>query len=217
MKKKYRILDFLVFLPLILILVAIPFLPDQVPMHFNLSGEITRIGSKYESFILVGITMAMGVFLKFTGKNAAKKEEFSNEKVSIITGIGIMIWFNGMIISFLYRAFNYANENLPDMDIQRLMFIFFGVALIVIGNIMPKGKLNTLIGIRTKWSMANEKAWFLSQRFGGIVLFLFGIIIIIGNVFFFSGFGSVIFSLGCLILATIITVVFSYIAYKKTL
>ncbi len=45
-----------------------------------------------------------------------------------------------------------------------------GIALIIIGNIMPKCKMNSIIGLRNVWSMKDERTWFLSQRFGGLIL-----------------------------------------------
>ena len=36
---------------IILTAVALQFMPDSVPMHYNAAGEIDRWGSKYENYI----------------------------------------------------------------------------------------------------------------------------------------------------------------------
>lgn len=46
----------------------------------------------------------------------------------------------------------------------------------VIGNFLPKCKLNSVIGLRTKWSTANEDVWFKCQRFGGVLFVVCGIL-----------------------------------------
>jgi len=41
---------------------------------------------------------------------------------------------------------------------------------------MPKAERNSLFGLRTKWSMANDWCWQQSQRLGGYASVLLGII-----------------------------------------
>lgn len=59
------------------------------------------------------------------------------------------------------------------------MFLLLGLTLLVLGNIMPKVRMNSLVGLRTKWSMKNEQVWKKCQRFGGISLMITGILTIL--------------------------------------
>ena len=43
-----------------------------------------------------------------------------------------------------------------------------GLLLVVLGNFMPKARRNAWFGLRTSWSMANDRVWQKSQRFGGM-------------------------------------------------
>ncbi len=47
-------------------------LPEQVPMHFNLSGETDRWGAKSELFILPALGLGMWFLFKFLAKRAVK-------------------------------------------------------------------------------------------------------------------------------------------------
>ena len=49
------------------------------------------------------------------------------------------------------------------------MFACLGLLLIVCGNIMPKLKNNSVIGLRTTWSRKNEITWKKSQKFGILI------------------------------------------------
>lgn len=104
-------------------------------------------------------------------KYSAKHEETgkNNEKICIMTGIVSLVIFNAMTGYFLYTDFNKI-ENLSSVtiDINQLISGILGVSMIVIGNIMPKLRMNSLIGLKTDWSMKNETTWKKSQRFGGI-------------------------------------------------
>jgi uncharacterized membrane protein len=216
----YRIFYALMFLPLVITLIALPILPDKVPMHYNLRNEIDRWGSKYESLILPVLVIGMGLFLKSMSKLASKKgnqNSNSNEKATILVGIATLMLFNGMTYIFLYTGYVHAKVDIAHtVDFYKIIFIFMGVMLIMIGSIMPRLKMNSIAGLRTTWSMKNETAWSLSQRFGGISLMITGLLVIIGCAFVFEEIECLLFSMGLLVLDVIVSVIYSYFAYKKT-
>ena len=43
----------LMFLPLIAVVVAYPFLPDKIPAHYGIDNQVTRWGNKSETFIFL--------------------------------------------------------------------------------------------------------------------------------------------------------------------
>lgn len=81
---------------------------------------------------------------------------------------------------------------------------------------MPKFKMNSMIGLRTTWSMKNETAWSLSQRFGGISLMITGLPVVIGCASVFEEVECLLFSMGLPVLDSIVSVIYSYFAYEKT-
>lgn len=171
MKIKKIVYYILMFLPLIVTLAALLFLPEQIPAHYDFNNQVTRWGSKYETLIFPVITIIFGVFMLGLAKYSARHEETgrNNEKACIMTGIVSLILFNVMTGYFLYTDFNKI-ENLSSVKIgiNQVVFGTLGVSMIVIGNIMPKLRMNSFIGLRTSWSMKNETTWKKSQRFGGI-------------------------------------------------
>ena len=58
----------LMFLPLIVSMIAVIFLPDLIPVHYNIKNEIDRWGSKYEILIIPIIIILLGHFLLFIRK-----------------------------------------------------------------------------------------------------------------------------------------------------
>ena len=89
MKGKRIVFGILMFLPLAVVLVALPFLPDQIPAHYGFDNQVTRWGSKYEALLLPILTIVLGLFLLAMARYAAKHEESgkNNENVCLITGI----------------------------------------------------------------------------------------------------------------------------------
>ena len=171
MKKKKIIFYSLMFLPLIVVLIALHFLPERIPAHYDFNNQVTRWGSKYETLIFPVITVLFGYFMLGMAKFSSKQEEngSNNENVCIVAGIVSLTLFNAMTGYFLYADFN-SIENLSSiaLDINQLLFGLLGVAMIILGNIMPKLRMNSIAGLRTVWSMKNETTWKKSQRFGGI-------------------------------------------------
>lgn len=181
MKTKKTVYFILMYLPLIVALVALQYLPDKIPAHYGFGNQVTRWGSKYEALLFPIVTVLMGYFLLAMSRLAAKQEEHgeNNKKIIIVTGILVLILFNALNAYSLYTDFNRV-ENLSSvpLDINQLIFGIVGVLMIVTGNIMPKLRMNSIIGLRTHWSMKNEVTWKKCQRMGGISFIVAGIIII---------------------------------------
>ena len=218
MKYKKTLYFALMFLPLIITLVVLPFLPEQIPAHYNFAGEIDRWGSKYEALLFPAITILMGFFMLWMAKIAAKQEESgsNNEKIVFYTGMGISLWFTAIHTFSLYKAFAAAGSMgySVETDINRIFCILLGIGLVIIGNFMPKLRNNSIIGLRTPWSMKNDTVWKKSQLFGGISFIVCGVLMIIAGLFV-EGFAAMCIALGLLIVDTIVCVIYSYKISKK--
>lgn len=213
MKKKKIVFYTLMFLPLIVALIALQFLPEQIPAHYDLNNQVTRWGSKYETLIFPVITVVFGYVMLGTAKFSSKNEEngSNNENVCIIAGMVSLALFNAMTGYFLYADFN-SIENLSSiaLDINQLLFGLLGVSMIILGSIMPKLRMNAVVGLRTVWSMKNETTWKKSQRFGGIS-FIAGGAIIITVCFLTKGFTCFWWTMGVI---TILLVVDTYYTFR---
>ena len=181
MKRKKTVYFILMYLPLVVVLIALQYLPEQIPAHYGFDNQVTRWGSKYEALLYPIATILMGGFLLVMAKAGAKQEEYgkNNENVIIIAGILVLILFNALNGYFLYTAFNKI-ENLSSvpLDLNQSVLSIVGVMMIVLGNIMPKLRMNSIVGLRTCWSLKNEVTWKKCQRTGGISFIAGGIIVI---------------------------------------
>ena len=75
MKKKMVVFYSLMFLPLVVVLIALQFLPEQIPAHYDMNNQVTRWGSKYETLIFPVITVLFGYFMLAMVKLSSKQEE----------------------------------------------------------------------------------------------------------------------------------------------
>lgn len=217
MKGRKILFWILMLAPMAVTLFALPFLPEQIPAHYGFGGQVDRWGSKYETLIFSAITIVFGLFMLALARYSAKQKNGGkqNEKVSLTTGLCCLALFNVMTGYFLYADFHKV-ENLSEVDlhIYQIVCAVLGIGFIVMGKIMPKLSLNSVIGLRTVWSMKNETTWKKSQEFGGITFILTGIFMIICSLTV-PGSGCILWTLLLLAAMLLADVWYTYHAAKK--
>ncbi len=99
-----KIFYILMFLPLVISMISLVFLPNLIPVHYNIKNEIDRWGSKYEILIIPIITILLGKFLLFIRKWVKKYEVKgnNNEKFVLIIGICLLLIYNIILCMMIY-------------------------------------------------------------------------------------------------------------------
>lgn len=193
-KKKISLYWIIAVLPMIVTIAFMPFMEDKIPIHYNASGRIDKWGSKYTYLIISMALLSVSALLfamclYFSKKKCDSDKEkaslSSNSKVLYIVGILISAFETIMMGTILFSAYQAVKNDSTKMeiDINKVLVITLGVLLIVLGNYIPKTRKNSIIGVRTPFSMKNDVTWAKTNRFGGILLVIAGIIgIVIGIV-----------------------------------
>ncbi len=215
-KTKKTIFKLLARLPLMVTLTSFFFLPDEVPVHFNSNNQVDRLGSKYELLILPFVILFLGIIFLLIANHLDKKEKngSNNYNILITVGICILAIFNILTYVTIYLAFAGLQESATaPIDVPSLVTLLFGFMMIVTGNIIPKAKMNSMLGLRTKWSMSSEEAWKKSQRFGGYAAIISGVLMIVESLIF-SEMTTIIVMLCIIVVMAIVDTVYSYYASK---
>ncbi len=216
-KTKETLYKILTRLPLAVTLTSFFFMPDEVPVHFDLNNNVDRWGSKYELLILPFVILVIGIVFMLAARHLDKKEDNGSNNFNVLTTVTIAILglFNVLTYFTLYIAFMGTQDlDASKVDIFSLLTFSFGIVFIIIGNVLPKAKMNHFLGVRSKWSMSSEEAWKKSQRFGGYAFIITGLIVIILS-FVLDGSASIFVMIMLLIAMGIVDTVYSYFASKK--
>lgn len=216
-KTKKAIYKLLARLPLFVTLTSFFFMPDEVPVHFGINNQVDRWGSKYELLILPFVTIVIGIVFLLIARHLDKKEDNGSNNYNVMTTVGIAILglFNILTYYILYIAFTQVQDlDSPKIDMLSLLTFTFGIVFIIIGNVVPKTKMNHFLGLRTKWSMSSEEAWKKSQRFGGYTMIITGLITIILSLVL-NGSASLFAMIITLIAMAIVDAAYSYFTSKK--
>lgn len=208
--------------------VVLSFMPDQVPMHYDMSGNIDRWGSKYENLLFPIIilvmalfwTMSMGYYEKKALKSADEKESAgakSNAKVLGIVGLCMTVMFTVMQGFILFGAYHEAVSGATQwiVDIGKISVIWTGIILIVLGNFMTKTRINSTVGFRVSFSMYNDNTWRKSNRFGAYAMILSGIVTIIMAAVMKNSFVAAMIAVGTVLLASAATLVYAHKVYVQ--
>ena len=216
MSKRYTAIIMLMLLAFVAAGILIGLMPDEVPLHYNMAGEVDRVGNRYENLLLPVVTAGMGLFFIGIARHAVKKGEERNGKVTATVGIAVMIWFNLMNLYFLLQAVSYSRTEglLQRVDAMRFTAIGLGIVIFITCNFMPKATRNAMFGLRTTWSMKNDRVWQKCQRFGGFSGMILGAIMILSAIFM-SGNAAMIMLSILLFVWVFLCVYMSYRYYKE--
>jgi len=185
-----------------------PTLPAAVPVHWNALGEIDGYGPSWAmAFLFPGIIAGMLLMFIIIPKiDIFKKnfEKFDRE-----------YWLTALLLEAFFLAF-FAITLLPNYGFKSNLSPFFtsafAVMFICLGLLMPRFKRNFFVGIRTPWTLANDTVWEKTHRFGGRAFVVAGLLSLLGLLF--PG-AAILLAVGLVVLAAIVSVVYSYIVFRK--
>lgn len=176
MKKTYKWMIGLTLLSFVTTGIFLTLAPDTIAVHFNASGEIDRWGSQYEFLLFPFFNTVMCVFMGLVALYEGKKGRDTNETVVVGVGIWVQVLFNALWLFFFWKTLSGTDlTGGGDVGIKGI-YLLLMASFLPLGNIMPKAQRNSLFGLRTKWSMADDVCWQKSQRFGGFVMVGVGIL-----------------------------------------
>jgi len=185
-----------------------PQMPDELASHWNFRGEVDGYLSKFWGlFLMPFISLAMFLLFLIIPKIDPMKANIEKFRK-------YFDWFILIIIIFLfYLYFLTIVWNLGfRFGFIRLLAPAFGFLFYYAGVLVKNAKRNWFIGIRTPWTLSNEKVWEKTHQLGGKLFKLAGIIALLG--IFFPGL-ALFFILIPVLSVTIYTIIYSYVEYQK--
>ncbi len=198
-------------LPIILILAIFalglyfwPFLPERVPTHWNVAGQIDGWSSKnfavfFFPILIAGLYLLLS-FIPLMDPLKTNIELFSH----------LYFWFKVVFVLFtgtLYFLTLYAGLGYQ-VNVGRYVTLGIAVLFLFIGLMMPKIKKNYTIGIRLPWTLHSEAVWDKTHRFGGKLFIALAILMAI--IAFLPGPRTFGILIGGIILMLVILVWYSY-------
>ena len=117
------------------------------------------------------------------------------------------------IIALYTSGINYLVISGKYTGIEEISVCLFGLLFMIIGNYLPKCKMNATIGIKIPWTYSSEENWNRTHRFGGKVWMICGLLMMC-TVFMPANICTIVM-VGLFIAMILIPIVYSYLFYKK--
>ena len=207
-------------LPLIITLFVLPIMPDIIPVHYGLYGNVTRYGSKFELLVVPAFSIAMMFFWFLMERIALKDAEKGKLNAIVLYWINVMtsLIFTALQIWFVILAYTGAETTHSEsIDFIKLAAVCVGIGYIVIGNLLPKCKRNMLVGIRTKWTLLCDATWYKTHRFGGRLMVVCGVLSVLACLTLFDGIAGLLFAASVSAVIVILVTIYSLHVYKQAL
>lgn len=160
-------------LPIIIGLALWNKLPDELPVHWGIKGNVDRLATKAEGIFIMPCLCAIiqiGVLIKLYID--PRKEQIHHKPVLV------SIWIVPLI-TILINVLIYIIALGGKVSMTMAVFFIIGVMFIGLGNYMPKLKQNYTIGIKVPWTLNSEENWNMTHRMAGKVYVVAGVISII--------------------------------------
>ena len=208
-----KIIWLFIIAPAIYLAIVWKSLPETVPMHFSLNGDIDRYGSKNELIIMLLILTIINVivYLLLPEVYRIDPKRFAVENKSRLYRIAFAVAvFTSAVLCLIIYSSVHGNIKFT----MRFILVGVGLMLAVVGNYIYNIKPNYFAGIRLPWTLNNDENWKKTHLLGGKLLFGGGLLIAV--ICLFTSFTFSMITLFVVLSVVILTTcIYSYRLYKK--
>lgn len=187
--------------------VLYPHLPDHVPTHWNISGQVDDYSAKWTVLVIFpGLmlgTMGLMAALPWLSPRHFEVEAFRSAYLYIMV---VVVAFMAYVQALTLRAAWSGQMNMNKA-------IMGGVCLLIalLGNVLGKVRRNFYIGIRTPWTIADERVWNATHRLGARTFVVGGLV----GFLFAMAWNWPWLSLGSVLSGALVPAIYSLVYYKR--
>lgn len=185
-----------------------PRMEERVAIHWGLSGEADGYGSKFLGLFLAPIVSALilPLFLVLPRIDPSRGiQRFRGGYDWFVLGfVAFMAYVHGVTLAW--------NLGLR-LDMMRMLAPALGAMFYGIGALMGRSRLNWFVGIRTPWTLSNERVWDATHELGGRLFKACGVLAVVGVLA--EGWLALALIMAPVLFAGVYLIYFSYSRYQK--
>lgn len=186
-----------------------PQLPDQVPSHWNVHGQVDDYSSRFfGAFFEPLLAPALYLLLILLPLIDPRKENYAR----FANAYAFLRW---TLLIFMYALYVVSLLASLGYTVNTGLFVKAGVAILftLIGNFMGQLRLNYFVGIKTPWTLASEDVWRRTHRLGGRIWVICGLGCLALSAF--SGAWSAYLYFAFIIIMVLVPMIYSYVIYEQ--
>lgn len=184
-------------------------LPERMPVHWGLHGDVNGYGSRAQgAFLLPGVMLALWLLLRFLPRIDPRRANYAKfaDTYDLLVN-SLVALFAVMHVALIGAALGWP------VSMERVAPALIGLQFIILGNALPRARPNWWFGIRTPWTLSNDRVWTRTHRVGGYLLAGAGVVLLIAAAF--PGTWTFALGVGAAVAAGFGSLVYSYFAWKQ--
>lgn len=180
-------------------------LPDQMPTHWGIDGQPDAWSGKLWAIVLLPLFMLPAQWIVYrVTRLEPQNRSGSNAKV-----LRMVMWIFP-ILSVAFSGMIYAQALGWELGIDTIVPLLISAMFIIVGNVLPKCRKNSFLGIRLPWTFSSEENWNRTHRLGGKTWVIGGIVSIVAIVVEWLWLYILAIAAAC-----VIPCVYSWLFYRK--
>ena len=209
-----RLIWLIMLLPAVYLAIVWTGIPQTVPMHFDLKGNVDQYGTKTDLLIMTAVLTSLNMLAYLAILNIykidPKKYAAQNKERLQRIGFSVALYLAAVSAMLIYVI----STNHVDV-VMKFVFIAMGLLFALIGNNMYNLKPNYFAGMRLPWTLENEDNWRATHHVAGRLWFFGGFVIAL-LAFVLNEQWSVYSTFIALSFLVLIPVIYSYRYYKRS-
>ena len=209
-----------------ILILALPFcvaaalwnkLPDPMPNHWGINGQVDGYASKPVAALLLpcinlAFTALMLVLPRIDPKFARYDEETkaSLRRTFAAMRLAVTLYLSSLALVVVVTPLY------PAIRIPTVIGSGAGLLLMVLGNLMTKLRPNWFFGIRTRWTLESRDIWIKTHRLGGRLMMAGGVCILIFGLLLPMKLFVICVLLPAAAVMSIVPIVYSYIIWNRS-
>lgn len=188
-----------------------PYLPDMVPSHWNVQGQVDRYSSRFWGAFGIPL-MAAGIYLLMilVPRIDPRRESYARFRGAYwFLKLGLAAFSVWMYVVILMNSMG------CPMPVDRAVGTAVGLLIMVVGNFMGQFRHNYFVGIKTPWTLASEEVWQKTHRFASRIWVGSGLATALAGVFL-GGPAAFLITMAAIGVAVLVPVVYAYFLYRRT-
>ena len=184
-------------------------LPARMPVHWNLHGVVDRYGSPLEgAFFFPAMMLALWGFMRLLPKIDPRRANYAKfaDTYDLLVN-SLMALFAVMHVALIGVAVGWP------ISMERVIPALIGLEFIILGNSLPRARPNWWFGIRTPWTLSNDRVWTRTHRVGGYLLAAAGVVVVLTALL--PAVWMFVLGIPALAVAGFGSFVYSYFAWKQ--
>jgi uncharacterized membrane protein len=169
-----RLAWLIIALQILISLVTYPFMPERVPSHWDIYGQVDGYLPRLANAVLVpaisiGLYLLLWLLTRYSPRLGQQSQRATAEVTNLIV-VGILLFL--LIVQLAVDAIALG----VPLSIPFVISLCISLLFMFLGNYMGKLRRNFWAGFRTPWTLASETVWERTHRLGGWLMVLGGLL-----------------------------------------